>query len=886
MSKFKSFASQSSFRDYQLQAPDESAKIKEQTAKVIRGKQRAEEFRQGNAAIYLQAQKLVQGLEEANREQNFQLETENRKAFIDQLNQEYQLRVQSDNQRLAVQQRNLQNLTQFSQTAMQLYGQYEKNKTDNQRKENAARVYKSGADYNTLVSIRGLADNLTKAEFAQLDFIRKKLEEGGDADLYFDLYKNRKTRGFINNIAVAQSVGRSFGGASNKFLADYAEQNPNATAEQTKLAWTAWKTEYIANIAPELNPDLLNDTVFNLVKAQETDIIADLDSMIKKERKEDVKTSYMDALNVSWNRQTGVQGFIQDFFTQNPDDEKRLIAAQWVVSKLEAGTMTPDEGLAILDTEYTRNDGHRTTWRKAHDREEGVGKINEAIRQQRRNLLGDDALSRKEKARAAELKARGILDQALAEGNGIVSDQAREMIEYIIENEAPPDYTSDSLETANRLTLNARWSAEALKEGMRLARNDNLTVAYVDTIGNYEVQKKLRPIAEHQDRIRGGDDLKSFENQIKAKIIEPQNVQYAPLAGIKNVSVLRRQNKAIQKMKRLAMHPEPDKRMPLSDAFGLVMRELDEEQKTPGAIDREGNYVSMLNEIESDMDSASKAVKFRLNFTTAAQDARIKTDAYYAVNSFGQDRFYKNYHAMMRGELPDNDLKYAAARMYVSPLEAMNFFAAGLSQPPIPIDARVEALRANLKPSIQRQYDAPHRTKEITQRLNVSNPNISNGYLPVRSSLQGIAATGENTGYQVTAPRDGASGVDFVIENGRRGAPYYFPVGGKVIKVVNDMNVEYRLDEDPNAPRDFGNYVEVQITIPELGNRVADVLIAHFDQVNDLKPGDVIPANTLLGTQGRTGSTTGAHISFDCYVPGSTIPDSVCRDWFRDNYTK
>ena len=116
--------------------------------------------------------------------------------------------------------------------------------------------------------------------------------------------------------------------------------------------------------------------------------------------------------------------------------------------------------------------------------------------------------------------------------------------------------------------------------------------------------------------------------------------------------------------------------------------------------------------------------------------------------------------------------------------------------------------------------------------------------------MQGIAATGENTGYQVTAPRDGASGVDFVIENGRRGAPYYFPVGGKVIKVVNDMNVEYRLDEDPNAPRDFGNYVEVQITIPELGNRVADVLIAHFDQVNDLKPGDVIPANTLLGTRG------------------------------------
>ena len=83
MSTFKSFAQQGSSRDYQLQAPDQTAKIEKETARTIRGRQRAQNFLERNQDLYLRAQKLAQGVEENQHEQNLKHETENRKAFKD-----------------------------------------------------------------------------------------------------------------------------------------------------------------------------------------------------------------------------------------------------------------------------------------------------------------------------------------------------------------------------------------------------------------------------------------------------------------------------------------------------------------------------------------------------------------------------------------------------------------------------------------------------------------------------------------------------------------------------------------------------------------------------------------------------------------------------------
>ena len=148
---------------------------------------------------------------------------------------------------------------------------------------------------------------------------------------------------------------------------------------------------------------------------------------------------------------------------------------------------------------------------------------------------------------------------------------------------------------------------------------------------------------------------------------------------------------------------------------------------------------------------------------------------------------------------------------------------------------------------------------------------------------QGVAYTGVS----ITNPNDtGGKGMDFVIEGGKRGAKFVAPFQAEVLKVVKDPR-EFNLEKGATT-RGYGNNVELRFKTPQ--GKVVDTLIAHFDELNqNLKPGDVITPGTYIGTQGRTGSTTGAHISMDFFNPGSTSADAEVmkiKDFIRDRIGK
>ena len=173
-----------------------------------------------------------------------------------------------------------------------------------------------------------------------------------------------------------------------------------------------------------------------------------------------------------------------------------------------------------------------------------------------------------------------------------------------------------------------------------------------------------------------------------------------------------------------------------------------------------------------------------------------------------------------------------------------------------------------------------HGPGGINQKLAVIN-GLNPVYYQQASTMRPGSPVGQiigpNTGIIVTDRADGPGGTDAVIKQGQRGAKYSWPLQGQVLKVVNDRPTEYRLEEGATK-RDFGNYVEIRFRLPT--GREVDALVSHFDQVANLKPGDVVAPNTFIGTQGRSGSTTGAHVSFDFYQKGTNIPDTEARDWF------
>jgi hypothetical protein len=150
MAKYKQFAKQGSFAENQLKVPDETGKIKEQTQRTVRGMNTAQAFLQKNhQEIYLRAQQQANEVEQQTRENNFQFETQNRKAFQDALRRDTEIALRNDQIRANETQQFYKDLSSFSNTAFELAGQFEENRQKKLQTLAIQNVMEAGVDYKT-----------------------------------------------------------------------------------------------------------------------------------------------------------------------------------------------------------------------------------------------------------------------------------------------------------------------------------------------------------------------------------------------------------------------------------------------------------------------------------------------------------------------------------------------------------------------------------------------------------------------------------------------------------------------------------------------------------------------------------------------------------------
>lgn len=154
----------------------------------------------------------------------------------------------------------------------------------------------------------------------------------------------------------------------------------------------------------------------------------------------------------------------------------------------------------------------------------------------------------------------------------------------------------------------------------------------------------------------------------------------------------------------------------------------------------------------------------------------------------------------------------------------------------------------------------------------------------------GTGATGATTpfeGITVTSAVDasGEPGLDYVVSDGRRGANFGALAGGEVIRTVTDQNWENNMGRGgpSTGRRGYGNQVIVRAR-DEVTGEFVDMLYAHLDSVA-VQVGQQVGVGTVLGTQGRTGSTTGAHVSLDFFAPDSRETNSAALA-MRDRYAR
>ena len=180
MGKYKSFAKQGSFSEYQLNVPDQTQKIKNAAAKKIKGMDTAQQFLEKSQRVYQEAQELSQQRELETREANFQRLNEERENFKQALRRDYETEISNIEGQFRGKQNEYKAIAEFSQTAFKLAVDF-KNQRDEAQRMAAHDVYlRTGATFQDALALQKLNDNLTRQEFAASKVVQDMLGSGQD----------------------------------------------------------------------------------------------------------------------------------------------------------------------------------------------------------------------------------------------------------------------------------------------------------------------------------------------------------------------------------------------------------------------------------------------------------------------------------------------------------------------------------------------------------------------------------------------------------------------------------------------------------------------------------------------------------------------------------
>lgn len=705
MSKFKSFAQQGSFRDYQIQAPDETGKIKEETARTIRGKQQAQASLERQNNLYLQAQKLAQGVEENQREQNFKLETENRNTYLDSLRRDNEIQTRNDKIAAAQSAETFKQLSAFSKSAFELYGQYQEVDLKRNQQENAKLAYAAGADYKTVIAIQALGDNLTRSEFAQTEFMRQKLAEGGNVDALFSLYERRASKAFINNIAVAQNTAHSYGIAAQQehidFQKRFEEENGRApTIQEQRINSKAFETEYFVNITGAngrgLNPNLMGTHVAPIMHRIQTGFESSFNKQQNKEQQSIVKRNFTEAMNTSLN--SGGTAAVIAELTTDPSAEKFAMAADYIVNKSRDFSPT---GLSSEDIDNIltyqfeganfKQTGKKTTLRLSRGGLDDVAKIEQSLNVRRKEEKQLSRASAENLKREAQSRGIELYNEVAVDGN--ISQAELERSREQDRESGIPGFESEGTKQMAKELDSVRFEAAYTKVFDNRLDKGNLTLQDLDQKGvSFKLKEKYAPLVEKQNLLMNDQTYKDGVTAIGNAITEHPMVAEGRIGNKDHYSTILFKAEQIQQFKKDVLNG-----VPISEAVSGRLGIISGLQATTGAITPKGHYTKTVQSQAEGAVNYREALQEDKAFIKSSMTPNFRKDPYTAVNAYGQNNFYEDYYPMQRGEVTPQ-LKRRAAVMGVSPLVAINFLASGLSQPAVAMDAQVQAIADKITP--------------------------------------------------------------------------------------------------------------------------------------------------------------------------------------------
>lgn len=724
MSKFKSFAKQANFREYQLTAPDESAKIRQETARMTRGMQRAQSFLEENNALYLQAQKFAQNQESLQREQNFKLETENRKAYRDALKRDYDIQTQNDRAAAETTQQNLKQLSAFSESAFKLYADIENNITERDTKANRALAAAAGADLETVTAIQALGDSITKAEFQQQDFILDQLAQGKNIDDLWALYSNRNTRNFVNNITVAQNTAYTYRDQLGIALHEAGDMTP----EEQKIFINKFTTEFNSNVAPNLNPDLVGQYITPIVRSAQTKFLGAADRQIADSRKQQLQNDRLRSIENAY-RDGGIEKILS-LMSENPSQQKWNDLGLWAQYKSQ--DQDPETGLnsdqlySLIHSEYKGQDfvtsGKKTTIALSRGMLADGSKLIELYERRKQNERTNWSNSITDQNIRAEKGIQAILNQAI-EQKGRLDQEDIQAAEAYEKKHGSPGYQSPALAEGRTKTLDARAEAQLSEEfDAKIAAG---TFGINDLTGvttNYNLMKKYMPIAKEMEALRNGPEYKKDVEMIKGTLVTDNRIASVKGASSKdNYTVTLKQDEYIRKYKELLAKTGNH-----ADARNQVISEINT-YLAGDVIDAEGRFKDVVEQVKASADESKLSLQNYNRLISGHIEAKVDlladpkrlVDTYLDSGYDAGSMLSMLDEARETGKVPTH-IENITGRLGVTPLDYINALAEGSGQKPILLDSRMQQIKDSLPPLAKRLFNTYRTSERYNRGMNVA----------------------------------------------------------------------------------------------------------------------------------------------------------------------
>ena len=738
MSKYQIFATPGSFRANQLKAPDESGKILEAAQQKIQGMDRAQAFLQGNRELYLRAQKMAQQQESLDRETNYRLETQNRNLYRKQLEENNQIALQNDLIAGQKTQQMYKDLSVFSNTAAQLVGQFEEQRKKKEQALATQLVLQAGLDYDQLTQLSSIDKKLSDSEFRQTEFMQGLIEQGVSEDRLRAIEQLRQrspARVYLNTQAAYQNSLLSYQPALQEAL---MELGPDATPEQVKAKTQAFFSEFITNKFPGARPEMLESSgVLRSVRSINNQFVSQSSRNFAAKREAETKSTFRDDLQTTYNKE-GLAG-VMNILQTNPKRWKREAFTDWVVAALNAGGpygLSEEDGQAIL--EYQLTVGNQQVPFGKQFIFEG-SRINEAIRSSRRRKVTENNLRDAERKMQGEAEMAQLFDSLTEDGSVSNADLAA------LEEKSIDLGLMDSEVLAYAKSNSVSAETDRVVERYLGEKADNLTLTVEDVNGlkmGTNLRRRFLQIAKEQAQTRESPIYKSHIKSIEAAISQDPRVKAAPVTGASNYSVILMQDRYKQQYKdNLKRLGSPE------EALSLTLQQIKTMQDSPEAVNKEGRYTEIEEEIQRNASQAGKSLKEYQELLRAMNTPEFRKDAKFAVNSVGAANFYNSYNAMSKGGQPSEMIKNGAEMMGVDPLTFINYLAEGANVEPIkPLNDELQKLKESLPPITRRLCDTYCTNDRIVRATAVAAGSVAN--MPKRgaySELLGMIRSGEGT---------------------------------------------------------------------------------------------------------------------------------------------